>query len=202
MVENKTILSKTPAPSSLYWEDISYFSKNYLLLMSLIRIIISVIILFFTDITPYLKILFIILLDSIDCNFINVNLIYKEKTFCQSGLYQRTDKLVDLFLYFLIFIYFFNNNFYSTTVNMILLILFCFRLVGMWLYEKTKKRKYLFYFPNLTPELIVILLLFLSYPKIFNNKEIKITLIILTIVFKFVYELILHYNKNDSYVLN
>ena len=189
-------LSHTPAPSSIYWDDIPVISKRYLALSSLLRILFSVIILFLTDLPPFIKVLLVILLDFIDCDPGHFFNFYNVKFFCRTELYQNTDKIFDLISYFLIFLYVFSNNFFSPQVNFIILFLFAYRILGMYLFKKNNDRKYLMFFPNFAPEIILVLLVFLAFPDFFKNTSTKVAFIILTIIYKIMNELAVHYNSN------
>ena len=197
-MSNKTPTSAISTSSSeyVYWEDISFSSKLFLLIMSVLRIVFSILILFYTNIPPFLKVLAVILLDIIDCNPGRLLGIYTFPKFCKTTLYQKTDKISDFISYVLIFIYVFSNNFFSPEINLIILILFCYRIFGQYLFYKYNDKKYLIFFPNFAPELVFLLLLFLAFPSFFKDPWNKFAFIVSFVIWKVINELYLHYNSN------
>lgn len=185
---------KNDIPDFIYWNEIPLISKNFLLITSILRIILSIFILFYTSFPPYLKVLSVILLDFIDCNTGFWFNIYPQFYFCKTSLYQNTDKMVDLISYLLIFLYVFSCKFFSDRVNLIILLVFSYRLVGMYLFERYRDRKYLILFPNFGPELVLILLVFLAFPGVFEDNWLKMVVIMLFVMWKIINELAIHYD--------
>ena len=83
--------------------------KILLYLSSLIRIISTVVILYFVNIPLFYKILIIIAIDRIDCMPTYYPhrgpLFSRNKTICKTILYQKIDKITDIICYFFIIIY-------------------------------------------------------------------------------------------------
>lgn len=176
----------------------SHILKRKLLISLFIRIILTLLILFFFNIPLYCKILFIILTDFIDCDIPRLLFGFNNWINCRTEFYQKTDKITDIICYFILLCYiikYYNSNYIFTII-----ILFIFRLIGTILFIIKNDRKYLFYFPNFFLEITFGIILIKDIPE-FNNY--KWIIIINIIIYKILMEYYLHIYKpsQDKYYL-
>ena len=136
--------------------------------------------LYISSLQPWTKIFFITTLDNIK------NLAIKEKGLAKNDLYQKYDKILDTFSYFIILEIIKKESLLSLEKITVLTIIFCFRFFGIILYLFSKNRKILFYTSDLFRE---ILLLFY-----FTNKNHCYWFIIILII-KLIIEYHFHYIK-------
>ena len=158
-----------------------------LLISELLRIIATLIILFILDIPIFMKVLLIILTDSLDCGL--PDLLFKDWIDCKSSTYQRSDKIMDLICSTLLLVYILNNGGLSSNSNYLLILLFTYRLIGTYLFLIKNNRKYLFYFPNFFLEICLGLVVINHYPMLKNYKEI---ILITIVIYKIIAEYYLH----------
>jgi len=158
-----------------------------LIIAQLFRIISTLIILFYLKFPLYIKILFIMLTELIDCS--PAHHYITEWVNCKSFLYQSTDKITDTIIYTILFIYFIIHTRLSNVQNYILLFLLMFRIIGTTLFILNNSRRYLILFPNF---FLVISLTF-AYFNYFKkyNKFLYLTCI-LGIIYKISHEIYLH----------
>ena len=164
--------------------------EKKLFLSQFIRIIITIIIIYFLNIPIFMKILLIMLIDTIDCP----KYVLKSEKWvnCDTSIYQKSDKIIDIICYTLLLFYIIDNGSLSVNYNYLIILLFIFRLVGLYLFIIKNNRNYLFYFPNFFLEISLILLI-IDYFSIF--KKYKLIIILLIIAYKIIFEYYLHYNK-------
>jgi len=170
--------------------------KEKLFIAEVIRVLATLIILYVVNIPIVLKIILIILFDTIDCAggskfFTWVN--------CNGITYQRSDKITDIICYSILLFYILNNGGLSPTSNGILILLFLYRFIGTCIFLIKNNRKYLFYFPNFFLEICLGLIVINNYPILKNYKN---TIIIAIVLYKFLLEYYLHiykYNKYNKY---
>ena len=177
--------------------------KEKLYLSQFIRIITTILILYFLNIPIFMKILLIMLIDFIDCdiprflfgpkNWTNCNAnIYQKSDKITDNIYQKSDKITDTICYTLLLFYILNNGGMSTNYNYFIIILFIYRLIGTSLFLIKNNRKYLFYFPNFFLE-ICLGLMVINY---FSNlKNFKVIIILIIIIYKIILEYYLHFHK-------
>jgi hypothetical protein len=169
-------------------------NQNKLLFISaFIRIIITIIILYSFNIPIFIKILLIILADFIDCDIPRYIFGYKNWVNCNENLYQKTDKITDTICYVLLLIYILKNANLSTNYNNLIILLFIYRLIGLYLFLINSNRVYLFYFPNFFLEICLGLMIINYYPILDNF---KIIIILFIIILKIIQEYYLHIYKN------
>jgi len=175
--------------------------QNKLLLFSqLIRIITTLLIVFFFKIPFFLKILLIILSDTFDCSV--PHFLFNKWSNCRKDFYQYTDKITDIICYSILLFYTLKKSEISIHYKKIIIILFLFRLIGTSLFIINNNRKFLFYFPNFYLE-ITLGLAVINYLPILNN--FKVIIISLIIIYKLFQEYLLHvdrriYNKIGDYI--
>lgn len=119
--------------------------KQILIIASIIRVILTIWILYYTKYPTSIKILLIMISDFIDCDVVRV--LYKNKNMCQTHLYQKYDKIIDMICYTLLLNYIYPKL--DNKQRYLIIFLFLFRLYGVIMFLKNKDRKYLFYFPNI-----------------------------------------------------
>ena len=168
--------------------------EKKLFLSQFIRIITTIIIIYFLDIPIFMKILLIMLIDRIDCGVLALRFLLKSEKWidCDTIIYQKSDKIIDIICYTLLLFYIIDNGSLSVNYNYLIILLFIFRLIGLYLFIIKNNRNYLFYFPNFFLEISLILLI-IDYFSIF--KKYKLIIILLIFVYKIIFEYYLHYNK-------
>ena len=166
--------------------------KSLLFISAFIRIIATIIILYSLNIPIFVKILLIMATDFIDCDIPRYIFGYKNWVNCSKNLYQKTDKITDTICYALLLIYILKNGNLSTNYTNLIILLFIYRLIGLYLFLISSNRLYLFYFPNFFLEICLGLMIINYYP-ILKNYE--ITIILFIILYKIVQEYILHVHK-------
>jgi hypothetical protein len=148
-------------------------------ILLLIRLLISILLLFFTNFPLYIKIFALIFLDTVDF-----------KTITQD--YHYNDKIYDSFIYILLTFIIYKQKIFSKNITNFIIGLLLFRLIGTYLFLNQNNRKFLFYFPNFFLE---ITLLFSITKQLKLNKYLHY-LIPLVFFFKIIQEYNLHYKKN------
>ena len=168
--------------------------KILLYLSSLIRIISTVVILYFVNIPLFYKILIIIAIDRIDCMPTYYPhrgpLFSRNKTICKTILYQKIDKITDIICYFFILIYLANYKIFNIYSLLIMLFFFMLRLVGVILFFNSDNRNYLLYFPDFFI-VFCMCLITVSYFKI--SQKYTIPILIVIFLLKIYQEKIMHY---------
>lgn len=170
-------------------------SKSRLVLSEITRVILSYLILFFTNIPIFIKIILIISLEYLDCapKFGGFGPLYSPNTdICRTLYYQQIDKVTDIICYFLILVFIFKTNNLSNIWIDIILILFTIRLIGTYLFIISDYSKYLFYFPNFFLEFTLGLVIICYYPILKKHQYLILGLII---ILKMIQEYYLHIYK-------
>ena len=177
------------------------------LISFILRTFFSILVLFKLNQPLYIKILLLIFLDGLDCNFFineilssnfkwnteNIfKILKKNSRECKYNvLYQKMDKVFDKIIYLILLYYVYKISYFSNNELLIFIFLIIYRIIGTVLYLKTNNRRYLFYFPNFYLELMLVF----SLIKEFNlSKKIKIIGIISLFIYKIVQEYVIHYN--------
>lgn len=171
----------------------------------IIRVFLSVLILFGTDIPLFLKILFIYYLDGMDkCDLYPCpgddlvimkffNIPVKSNT---SKTYQIIDKIGDTIIYIFLWIYYLKYYDSPSILKAYISLLFFYRLVGTILYLTTENRRYLLYFPNFFLESLLVISVLQSLGYSYQKyKNVYIYLLFIVIIFKLFIELIMHSNS-------
>ena len=169
--------------------------RKILLTAEFIRIISTIVILYFINIPIYIKIILIMLFDKLDCSHLTFPytgpLLTTNTNICKTDFYQKSDKITDSICYIILFFYITTNNILPNSVNYILFVLLVFRLIGTYIFLTKNKRKYLVYFPNFYLDITLALSIIITYP-ILN--QYKTYIIVFVIVCKILTELYLHGN--------
>ena len=159
---------------------------------SLVRLVSSWFIIYQTKVPLHFKIIIVILLDLLDCSFLHHQLnLYQNNYFCHNEPYLTTDKITDIIVEMMILYYISTNSSFD---KKILLFLFIFRLIGLFMYVKTKNERFLFYFPNFVIWYIIYISIVENTSLLKTNKQKKITLSLLIII-KIIQEFYLHYDS-------
>ena len=81
--------------------------EKKLFLSQFIRIIITIIIIYFLNIPIFMKILLIMLSDRIDCGVLALRFLLKSEKWvdCDTSIYQKSDKMIDIICYTLLLFY-------------------------------------------------------------------------------------------------
>lgn len=173
--------------------------KNILFLSELIRIILTIIILYFLNIPIFTKIILIYICDKLDCSPDSITftgpLFIKNINICRTLFYQKSDKITDTICYTLLLIYILDKGGLSKNYNYLIILLFLYRLVGVYLFLIKNNRKFLFYFPNFFLEICLGLMIICYFPILKNFKEI---IILIIIVSKIIIEYNMHYNIKEK----
>jgi hypothetical protein len=162
-----------------------------------IRIIATIIILYTLNIPIFMKILLIMITDFIDCDVPRFFLGSKNWIDCNSNIYQISDKITDTICYTLLLFYILKNGGMNNNYNYLIVLLFIYRLIGIYLFFIKKNRKYLFYFPNFFLEICLGLMVINYFP---NLKNFNVIIISIVIIYKIILEYYLHFHepKNNS----
>jgi len=170
-------------------------NEEILFLFQCIRIITTIIILYILNIPIFLKILLIILTDLLDCDIPRLLFGSKKWLDCNESTYQKSDKITDTICYTLLLFYILENGGMSTNYNYLIILLFIYRLIGVYLFLIKNNRKYLFYFPNFFLEICLGLMVIHYYPIL---KKFKPFIILIIIIFKILQEYFLHVYKDTK----
>ncbi len=135
---------------------------------SVLRILITYLILYCTNISPYLKIIFIMISDFIDIDIPRMLGLYNNKYIGRTLKYQMTDKIIDTIVYSLLLIYTLNQNYLSINEKYILIGLFIYRLVGVIMFIKIKDRQYLYHYQNFYLEIMQAFYIFNQFFMLIN----------------------------------
>ena len=172
-------------------------SKKLLIFSEIIRILLSSFILYFLDIPIFVKIIFIMILDKLDCSHLSYPytgpLLSKDTNICKTEFYQKSDKITDSICYMIILYYVINKANLSTKYNISLLLLLLHRLIGTVIFLINNDRKYLFYFPNFFLEICLGIMIMNYFPHI---KKFEPSITIVIIIYKLLVEYHLHYKQN------
>ena len=177
-------------------------NKKLLLLSQFVRTILTIIILNFFNFPIFIKILLIMLTDSIDCGIPIFLFGPKNWIDCNRIIYQKSDKICDTISYSLLLYYIIKNKNKNKNKNKdgsiftksiyIVILLFLFRLIGVILFLIKSNRKYLFYFPNFFLEICLGIYIIEYFPIL---KKFKLIIFTIIIIYKIILEYIFHYLK-------
>lgn len=164
--------------------------KKELITNQVIRVILSFIVLFGFNLPLFMKILLIIIFDFTD---VLIPFYVSENDF---DLYQKYDKVGDIFIYTAIWFYYIQFISSPGPLKLYITFLYIFRLFGYLIYYNNGgDHKIFVIFPNLFLESLFVIsfLEFLGYPfqKYFY---LYVGLLILTVFFKIIQELYIHTN--------
>jgi hypothetical protein len=165
------------------------------------RVLLSFLIIFGLNIPFFVKILFVMLLDSTDNilpnklqtrelylgGFLSVNVTTEPN-------YQPIDKISDLLVYFFLWIYYVNYYPSPNSLKYYISFLFIFRTIGTVLYfTKDNKRGFLVLFPNIFLEslLLITILQYLNLT-LQKNKNIYLFFLFFIVIYKFINEILIH----------
>lgn len=157
--------------------------KNVLYELFFLRLVLMIL-LYYLPINNWIKIILILLLD----HFKRYYILFRCEKFMKLThvkLYHTLDKVLDLFGYILVYSLVKKNNLLSSTYTKYLLYILLLRIVGDFLYYLTQKREFLFYFPDLFKEALLLFALV-------KNKELLKVLFIGMIILKLYIEYVLH----------
>jgi hypothetical protein len=175
-----------------------------LLISSILRIFVTFIILFTLNIPVFLKIVSIILADSIDCWL--TRFLVQKWNICKGIMYQRYDKINDMISYSMLLFYMLNhlngekvedynnNEGLSNIENKLLIGLFVYRFVGTIFFLGTNNRKFLFYFPNFFLEIALALFTVQYFP---NLQPYKKKILTVTVIAKVIIEYFMHFRSKN-----
>ena len=151
---------------------------NILVLSEILRILLTIIILYIFDIPVFMKIIFICIIDLIDCSPKKLGtgpLFTNDTKICDTIYYQKIDKITDLICYVILLFYIIKYGNLLYEYNYLLIILLSLRLLGTICFLLSSNRAYLMYFPNffLTVSLVLMIINYfpiikkLTYPSLF-----------------------------------
>ena len=145
--------------------------ERMLLVSECVRIAVTIVILCITNVPVFLKIVLIMVADSIDCTRVHSWLVSENWIDCNSMTYQKTDKVTDTICYMLLLVYLLNNGRMSINYSYLIILLFIYRTVGVYMFLISEDRSYLFYFPNFFLEITLGLALtdYFKYLKPFKG---------------------------------
>ena len=137
----------------------------------MIRIVMSLLILFFLNVSLFYKYLLVNFMDFIDSRPRNSNTLIhplmSNSEYDPNDInYQIKDKIIDSIISFILLLYLLKKNYLPKKQNNILIFLFVFRMIGIYLFIQNKDRSFLIYFPNFFME---IMLLFIAMKEFFNS---------------------------------
>jgi len=167
-------------------------------ILSIIRLIVTIYLLFFTKTSLFMKILFVYIVDMIDYNPIIGKLFYKNSKYTETYTYEQYDKISDLISYILLLVFIYSNNHIPINYKHSLLLLLIFRIVGIALFLSTNNTKYLFYFPNFFLEFTLLFSLIFEQKYTNLNTPFRFFLVF---VLKILQEYLMHYNKDIRNIL-
>ena len=128
--------------------------------MSIVRLI-CIFATFFANIDVFLKILILLSIDSF--KFVYLYLTVKELKkgdLAMNAMYQRWDKILDMLSYVLVQTLLMKHSILTNLQTNIMLGLLAERMIGEMLYAATDKREYLFYFPDVYKEILLVFYVF------------------------------------------
>jgi len=163
--------------------------ESKLLIDQIVRTILSLMILFGTDLPLFVKIIFIFFFDILDEEIP----FYMKTPQKYIPFYQYIDKISDTIIYIFLWIYFLKYEDTPETLKIYVSILFFYRLLGIILFLKDNNRSILMYFPNFFFETLFCISLLetfgYSYPE---YKNLYILIFFGVILFKMNIELWFH----------
>lgn len=162
--------------------------------MILIRLFLTFFILQFIKLPLFYKLILIILTDLLDSKPHPKNPLYRSCPIEQDNhtndfLYQISDKIADLFSYYMILLYLYHVNFLPKKKIQLLFQSLLFRTIGVICFIFTEERSFLFFFPNLFLEFC---LFFLAQKRFQFGKRREFLYYVVIFVWKFLQEYYLH----------
>ncbi len=175
----------------------SLYDITHINIMLFARIFLSLT-LYYLSIPTIMKILLLLSIDGIKGLFIypfiknktSLSTFITTKQFISNNYYQKTDKLVDLLTYCLVYFVVVNNN--LKIDHKLLACTLLWRFIGVSLYLKTGYGKYLMYCPDLFKEYLFILYFFET------QKSLKLSLITIITILKFRMEYEFHIKRHSG----
>jgi hypothetical protein len=156
----------------------------------IVRSVLSLLILFGTDLPFFIKILAIIFLDITDLDLPNKLDSSSPELFNE---YEEYDKVGDFEIYLFLYIYYMKYVVSPAPLKALISFLFFYRLIGVFIYWKTGDRRIFIYFPNFFLEflLAIAILEFIGYP---YPQYFKLYMIVFFVVFiyKIAQEIYIH----------
>jgi hypothetical protein len=175
------------------------FNDSFRLYFSgILRIILSYLVLFHTELSLTIKIILVYIFDLFDC-INNYTLFgeYSVKKFCRGLQYSYSDKIVDTITYFLILWYIIKTKALDQYLITLLTILLLFRLIGVCILLITGDNNYLYIFPNFFLELSIVFAFFKDYIGYnVSNTMLILFVVNIVIIFKIIMEYLHHGTKN------
>ena len=171
--------------------------KQKLVISQLIRIMSTIIVLFFFKIPLYLKIILILYFDYFDCPRILIDYFNIKWISCRDIHYQKSDKITDTICYLILLLYNIQKKALSDINIQFITLLFIYRLFGVILFLIKNNRKYLFYFPNFFLEITLVLSLFNRF-SLFKITT-QYLIIILIMVLKIFQEYLFHFTIRKNH---
>lgn len=118
------------------------------------------------------------------------------------AIYQDWDKALDF--YFQLLVFFIVFKFKDSLAKKTAIFLFAFRLVGLTLFYFTHERQFLFFFPNLFDNFVVIYLLYVFLTKkdiLYTSKKILAAVLATLLIPKIFHEYYLHFLETQPWEL-
>jgi hypothetical protein len=178
-------------------------------IFSLIRTIVVIFILFYTNLPTLLKLVLAWpIADQLEFCQPNHGIFshskynfYNSKNMCQHKFYNIYDKISDSITITLIIYYIYSNNLVNSKDLSIILFFYIYRIIGTIIYLLIRNRKVFLLFPDINSFLVLIIFtlkyFYKDYTDLLNFKY-RYLVIILLLLFKFCQELIMHGISNNS----
>jgi len=164
--------------------------SKLLIQVAILRIILTLGILYCFQIPVFLKIVVILwFIDNLDIDILKKKTGLSEKILGKTWSYQKIDKIADSVCYVILLFYIVHNKLLSEDDTILLVGLLIFRLVGVSLFLQFHNRKYLFYFPNFFLE-VSLGLFVIQYFSLFKY---KIVILVCIFIGKLIQEYIMHF---------
>tara|TARA_X000000950_G_scaffold285852_1_gene392925 strand:- start:198 stop:707 length:510 start_codon:yes stop_codon:yes gene_type:complete len=165
--------------------------KKNLAMAEIIRIILTIFVLYYLPIPLFYKIILVMLFEGFDYT-IPKKLLKIDWIDSSNINYHIYDKIGDKICYSILLLYIIQNKIFPKSYSNILIYLLIFRIIGTVLFILKKNRDYLFYFPNFFLE---ITLAFSGLKHFVLNNSIRNLIIPIIITLKIIQEYFMHYNK-------
>ena len=165
--------------------------KKNLAMAEIIRIILTIFVLYYLPIPLFYKIILVMLFEGFDYT-IPKKLLKIDWIDSSNINYHIYDKIGDKICYSILLLYIIQNKILPKSYSNILIYLLIFRIIGTVLFILKKNRDYLFYFPNFFLE---ITLAFSGLKHFVLNNSITNLIIPIIITLKIIQEYFMHYNK-------
>jgi len=165
---------------------------NILIASEILRILLTILILYSFDIPIFIKIFFISIIDFIDCSPKGLGtgpLFTKNTKICNTIYYQKIDKITDSICYVILLFYIMKHGNLPYQYNYVLIFLLGYRLLGVIIFLLNSERKYLIYFPNFFL-LVSLVLMFINYFSMLKKFIVPISF--LTFIIQILIEISLH----------